>query len=59
MYFHFDNITDTTINVDLKYSVMDGENNVYETGEIKKDILPKTEDQIVPLETNVARYGIG
>ena len=58
MYFHFNNITETVIKMDLQYSVMDEEKNIYETGEVIKEVLPDTEDQIFLFETNVSRYGL-
>ena len=58
MQLHFDNITDTDIAVDLRYRILDEENNTYETGEIKKTVTPGAEDQTFPIETGVSEYGL-
>lgn len=58
MDFTVKNITDTNIALDLNYSVIDEENNVYETGTFKYDSLPQNEDIAYSIETHMKKYGL-
>lgn len=58
MYFHLNNVTETEVSLNCKYTVVDEENNVYETGAFEKTVAPKQEDVTEAFTTELKKYGL-